>query len=136
MVRVLMLAVNNSHFAVPMDTVYQVMRRPVVTPVPLAPPELIGVVNVRGEIVPFLDTGILTRTGTLTDAPFAVLIKGDDYTLAIAADELPVRTDLDEPVGPGTRPGELGMYSHGALLVMLVDIEALADSQPVLPRAS
>ncbi|HEY1419634.1 MAG TPA: chemotaxis protein CheW [Candidatus Dormibacteraeota bacterium] len=136
MLRALMLAVNGSHFAVPMDTVYQVVRRPVVTEVPLAPVGLIGVVNVRGDVVPFLDTGLLTRTGSLADAPFAILVQGAQDTLLIAADELPVRTDLDEQVGPGTRPGELGMYSHGALLVMLVDIEALASSRPAPPRAS
>ncbi len=50
--RVLVLAVNAAYFAVPMATVLQVLRHPVVTRVPLSPSGLLGVVNVRGEIVP------------------------------------------------------------------------------------
>ncbi|HUY74048.1 MAG TPA: chemotaxis protein CheW [Candidatus Dormibacteraeota bacterium] len=134
--RVLVLAVNSAYFALSMETVHQVMRRPIVTRVPLAPAGLLGIVNVRGEIVPFLDTGVLTGTGALTKPPFAVLVQGADEILAVAAEELPVRADFDSPVGPGTRPGELGLYSHGARLVMLIDVEALANSRLDSKRAS
>ncbi|MGA8922637.1 MAG: chemotaxis protein CheW, partial [Candidatus Dormiibacterota bacterium] len=65
--RVLVVEVNSAYFALSMETVHQVMRRPIVTRVPLAPEGLLGVVNVRGEIVPFLDTGVLTGTGCLTE---------------------------------------------------------------------
>lgn len=134
--RVLVLAVNSAYFALSMDTVRQVISRPIVTRVPLAPPGLLGIVNVRGEIVPLLDTGVLTETGALTDPAFAVLVQGTDEILALAAEELPVRADFEESVGPGTRPGELGLYSHGAHLVMLIDVEALAGSRLESRRAS
>lgn len=134
--RVLVLAVNSAYFALSMETVQQVMRRPIVTRVPLPPPGLLGIVNVRGEIVPFLDTGVLTGTGSLTEPAFAVLVQGADEILAVAAEELPVQGDFDIPVGPGTRPGELGLYSHGGHLVMLIDVEALANSRLELRRAS
>lgn len=134
--RVLVVAVNSAHFALHMEAVHQVMRLPVVTRVPLSPPGLLGVVNVRGEIVPFLDTGALTGTGSLTEPTFAVLVKGADEMFAVAAEELPVQADLDEAVGPGTRPGELGLYSHDGRLVMLVDIEELAKSPLEFKRAS
>lgn len=134
--RVLVVAVNSAYFALPMDTVHQVMRRPIVTRVPLPPPGLLGVVNVRGEIVPFLDTGVLTGTGSLSEPTFAVLVQGADEMIAVAAEELPVQADLDGPVGPGTRPGELGMYSHGGHLVMLIDVEELANSRLESKRAS
>src|SRR3979490_1610323 len=110
--RVLILAVNAAFFAVPIETVLQVMRHPMVTQVPLPPAGLLGLVNVRGEIVPLLDAGVLTGTGALRDAPFAVLVTGNKDTVALAAEELPIAADFDEPVGPGSRPGELGVYSH------------------------
>ncbi|HUZ87342.1 MAG TPA: chemotaxis protein CheW [Candidatus Baltobacterales bacterium] len=134
--RVLVVAVNSAHFALAMDKVHQVMRRPIVTRVPLAPPGLLGIVNVRGEVVPFLDTGVLTETGSLTDPPFAVLLQGAQEMLAVAAEQLPVQADFDSPVGPGTKPGELGLYSQGAHLVMLIDVEALANGRLELKRAS
>jgi chemotaxis signal transduction protein len=136
MMRVLVMAVNAAFFAVPMATVHQVLRHPLVTRVPLSPTGLIGVVNVRGEIVPLLDTGVLTGTGVLREPPFAVLVSGEKDMVALAAEELPVAADFDEPVGPGAQPGELGVYSNGGRLVVLIDIEELVKNRLDLKRAS
>ena len=136
MMRVLVVAVNDGFFAVPMATVHQVLRHPKVTRVPLAPAGLLGVVNVRGEIVPFIDTGVLTGTGSLAEPPFAVLVSGETEMVALAAEGLPISTDFEEPVGPGTQPGELGVYSNGGRLVVLIDIEELVKSRLDLKRAS
>jgi chemotaxis signal transduction protein len=134
--RVLVLMVNGASFAVPMATVRQVLRHPIVTRVPLSPNGLMGVLNIRGEIVALLDTGILTATGALGEPPFAVLVSSEKEMLALAAEDLPVAADFDHPVGPGTQPGELGVYSNGGRLVMLVDIEELVKSRLDLKRAS
>jgi purine-binding chemotaxis protein CheW len=136
MIRVLMFSVNAAFFAVPMESVHQVLRHPVVTNIPLAPTGLLGVVNVRGEIVPLLDTGVLTGTGALKASPFAVLVSGQKDMVALAAEELPIAADFEELVGPGTRPGELGVYSNGGRLVVLVDIEELARNQLDMKWAS
>ena len=136
MTRVLVIAVNTAFFAVPMASVHQVLRQPVVTRIPLAPPGLLGVVNVRGEIVPLLDTGVLTGTGGLTETPFAVLVSGEKEMVALAAEELPIAADFEAPVGPGTQPGEMGVYSNGGRLVVLVDIEELVKNRLDLKRAS
>ena len=134
--RVLVVAVSAAYFAVPMETVFQVLRHPVLTRVPLSPPGLLGVVNVRGEIVPLLDTGVLTGTGGMITPPFAVLVSGEKEMVALAAEELPVAADFEAPVGPGTQPGELGVYSSGGHLVVLIDIEELVKNRLDLKRAS
>lgn len=136
MMRVLVVAVNAAFFAVPMATVHQVLRHPLVTRVPMSPNGLLGVVNIRGEIVPLLDTGVLTGTGGLNDPPFAVLVSGEKDMVALAAEELPIAADFDEPVGPGTQPGELAVYSNGGRLIVLVDIEELVKNRLDLKRAS
>lgn len=119
-----------------MDIVHQVLRHPQVTSVPLVPPSLLGVLNVRGEIVPLYDTGVLTGSGVLDDPPFAVLVSGTRDLIALAALELPMAAEFDQPVAPGARPGELGVYSQGGRLVVLIDIEALVNNQLELSRAS
>ena len=136
MIRVLMFGVNAAFFAVPMATVHHVLRHPVLTTIPLSPTGLLGVVNVRGEIVPLLDTGVLTGTGPLNQSPFAVLVSGQKDMVAIAAEELPIAADFEEPVGPGTRPGELGVYSSGGRLVVLIDIDEMAKNQLEMKWAS
>ena len=134
--RVLILAVNAAFFAVPIETVHQVLRHPIVTNVPLPPAGLLGLVNVRGEIVPLLDAGVLTGTGALREWPFAVLVSGAKDMVALAAEELPIAADFDEPVGPGSRPGELGVYSNGGRLVVLIDVDELAKNHMEMKWAS
>ena len=136
MTRVLVLAANDAYFAVPMERVHQVLRHPLVTRIPLSPAGLIGVVNVRGEIVPLLDTAVLTGTGTLDEPPFAVLVSGGEDMVALAAQELPTAADFDEPVGAGAQPGEVGVYSNGGRLVVLIDVEELVKNRLDLKRAS
>src|SRR5258708_12505899 len=128
MIRVLMFGVNSAFFAVPMETVHQVLRHPLLTTIPLSPTGLLGVVNVRGEIVPLLDTGVLTGTGPLNQSPFAVLVSGQKDMVALAAEELPIAADFEEPVGPGTRPGELGVYSSGGPPSGLTAIDQIANT--------
>ena len=136
MTRVLVMAAGSAYFAVPMATVHQVLRHPLVTRIPLSPAGLLGVVNVRGEVVPLLDTAVLTGTGTLNAPPFAVLVSAGDEMVALAAEELPIAADLGEPVGGGTGPGEIAVYSNGGRLVVLIDVEELVKNRLDLKRAS
>lgn len=136
MTRVLVLAANSAYFAVPMASVHQVLRHPLVTRVPLSPAGLIGVVNVRGEIVPLLDTAVLTGTGQLSEPPFAVLVRSGEDMVALSADELPIAADFEEPVGAGAQAGEVAIYSNGGRLVVLVDVEELVKNRLDLKRAS
>src|SRR5260370_42479292 len=131
-----MSGVKSALVAVPMETVREVVRHPGVPAMPRAPTGLLGVVNVRGEIVPLLDTGVLTGTGPLNQSPFAVLVSGQKDMVALAAEELPIAADFEEPVGPGTRPGELGVYSSGGRLAVLIDIDELAKNQTEMKWAS
>jgi purine-binding chemotaxis protein CheW len=136
MTRALVMAAASAYFAVPMASVHQVLRHPIVTRIPLAPPGLLGVVNVRGEVVPLLDTAVLTGTGSLAAPPFAVLVTSGDDVVALAADELPLAADLEEPVGASAAPGEIAVYSNGGRLVVLIDVEELVKSRLDLKRAS
>jgi purine-binding chemotaxis protein CheW len=136
MTRVLVMAAGSAYFAVPMASVHQVLRHPLVTRIPLSPAGLLGIVNVRGEVVPLLDTAVLTGTGTLTAPPFAVLVSSGEEMVALAAEELPIAADLDEPVGGGAGPGEIAVYSNGGRLVVLIDVEELVKNRLDLKRAS
>jgi purine-binding chemotaxis protein CheW len=134
--RVLVIAANSAYFAVPMASVHQVLRHPLVTRIPLSPAGLVGVVNVRGEIVPLLDTAVLTGTGSLHEPPFAVLVRSGEDMVALGAEALPIAADFEEPVGAGAQPGEVAIYSDGGRLVVLIDVEELVKNRLDLKRAS
>jgi chemotaxis signal transduction protein len=133
--RVLIIPVNAEFYAVPMDSVRQVMQRTEVTRVPMPPSGLLGVINVRGEILPLLDTGVITGSGAIPSAPYSVLVNTDKETVALAAQAMPITADLDEPVAEGSHPGEIGVYSSGGRLVVLIDTEELVAGHLELTRA-
>jgi len=58
------------------------------------------------------------------------------HAVALAAEELPIAADFEEPVGPGSQPGEVGVYSNGGRLVVLIDVEELVKNRLDLKRAS
>jgi hypothetical protein len=65
-----------------------------------------------------------------------VLVSGQKDMVALAAEELPIAADFEEPVGPGSRPGELGVYSSGGRLVVLIDIDEMAKNRLEMQWAS
>ncbi len=133
--RALIIPVAAEFYAVPMESVRQVLRRTEVTRIPLSTPELLGAINVRGEILPILDTGILTGNGPVKTVPYTILVNTDKDLVGLAAESMPIAAELGEPVSPGTRPGEKGVYSSGDHLVVLLDLEELVANHLSTSRA-
>ena len=74
--------VGEEHFGFPMERVREVVRSPGVTPVPLAPPALRGLANLRGQVVPvFAAADLLGLSGDAeTDLARVVVIDGHSPT--------------------------------------------------------
>ncbi|MBV9086889.1 MAG: purine-binding chemotaxis protein CheW [Acidobacteriaceae bacterium] len=58
--------VGRETFGVPISQIYEIMRVPEITSVPDAPEAVVGVMNLRGKIVPVVD--LRRRFGTKADA--------------------------------------------------------------------
>lgn len=76
--------------AVPVEDVQEVLRHQVRTSVPLAPHGVVGLLNLRGQIVTTLD--LRTRLG-LPDAPAAdggvdIVVRSRDGVVSLLADEV------------------------------------------------
>ena len=61
-------------YALPPVALQEVVAGPVVTDVPMAPATVRGLFNVRGQIVPLLDTGALLGLEQTAASPFAVVV--------------------------------------------------------------
>jgi chemotaxis signal transduction protein len=68
---VLFFEVRGRRCALPVSVVREVMATPSVTPVPLAPPLLRGLVPVRGQVLPLIDVGsqLGPGSGDAADTP-------------------------------------------------------------------
>jgi purine-binding chemotaxis protein CheW len=120
-------------FGVEVEKVQEVLRYQPMTFVPLAPPEVTGLINLRGQIVTALD---LRRRLKMADrpageAPMNVVIRTDDGAVSLqvdgVGDVLDVQDDQFED-RPPTMSGEVadlvsGIYKLPEGLLLVLDVE-------------
>ena len=69
-----MLPVGDDRYALAAEHVREVAAAPRTTDLPGMPAWALGLVNLRGEVVPLLDTAALLGLGPLPSAAFAVVV--------------------------------------------------------------
>ena len=123
----LLLHIGEDAYAIPMETAREVLVGQTLTPLPAAPSSVLGLCNVRGEILPVFDTAALLGTGPM-DALTAIAIVETSLGLAgLAASDTGEAIELGEPAGPTEGPGTAGAFAIGADVgvAVLIDVEAL-----------
>jgi purine-binding chemotaxis protein CheW len=123
--RVLLVPVGPDLYAVPMDGVRKVVRAPLLTTLPTAPALVLGLFNLRGEIVPLLDTPALMGLSRIPDWPFVAVVRSSLGLAGLAATAFPEPAALGEPVGSSESPATAGTYAVGQRLAVLLDVEEL-----------
>jgi len=124
----LLLPVGLDRYAVPLSDVREVLVAPRTTPLPTAPACFRSLINVRGEVVPLLDTAVLLGLGTLDEMPYAVLVDSRRGVAGLAVSGQPTFVTLDGPADLSDLPGTKGQYQCGGHVVVLVDPAALIGS--------
>ena len=123
--RALLLPVGADRYALDLTRICEVVRGPELTSLPGAPPGVLGVMNLRGEVVPVLDSAALLGTGRLARADYAVVADMDAGLAALAADGEPATVTLAEPAGPSELEAGIGRFAVGEAVVALLDLDAL-----------
>lgn len=91
-VSLLLFRINEEWYSVRVQDVREIFQEYSITPVPCVPDFILGVVNVRGEILSVTDPARLMRLGSIefengVNPPAIVLINGD-VTTALIVDEI------------------------------------------------
>jgi purine-binding chemotaxis protein CheW len=89
---------KNQFFGVPVNEVQEVIRYQEMTRVPLVPPVIRGLINLRGQIVMALD---LRRRFEMEDrpdseVPINVVVRTDDGAVSLLVDEIGDVLEVDE----------------------------------------
>jgi purine-binding chemotaxis protein CheW len=88
-IKVVVFDVGGTAFGIRLADVREIVRVPILTNMPLAPPSLLGLANVRGEVLPVVS---LRRLIGLPDAPFLdaarVLVSGARLSAGFAVDRI------------------------------------------------
>jgi purine-binding chemotaxis protein CheW len=76
-------------FSLPVTTVWEVLSLPELEPVPLAPSEMLGSFQLRGEIVPVMLPDTVLAIGSTEVAPSVLaLLRDGEATVALAFDRV------------------------------------------------
>lgn len=94
---------NHEQFAVPVEDVQEVLLSQPLTPVPLAPAEIVGLLNLRGAVMPAIDLRVqLGFEQKTTEAePKMLVLNTGEGLVSIVVDDI---GDVFELAGEGWRP--------------------------------
>jgi purine-binding chemotaxis protein CheW len=135
--KALVLPLGEEHYGFALTSVQQVISDPRVTRLPAADEALLGLINVRGEIVPLFDLAVLTGAGEAGAAAFAILVDTSQGPAALGVAVMPESAEIDEAAGSEGLPGVPRVYPVQGLLVTLLEVEILlVRGRAGLPRAS
>lgn len=129
-----LVPVHADLYAIPMDWVREVVNRPKLTRLVTAPAMVLGLFNLRGEIVPLLDSASLLGVGRTGSVMFAVVLQTALGPVGLSAEAFPRRSFLDEPIGPSELPDGVGCYRVDGQVAVLLDIQGLLDSMTAAER--
>ena len=129
-------------YAVPISEIREIVRVPPLTEIPRSPKNLLGVMKIRGEVLPVYDVKVklkLTRERAGIAGPEAhleaipsssrvLIIRDPDGDVGILVDEvrevIRLKPSTIEPLAPGIGGGDylLGLAHLGSELVILLDV--------------
>lgn len=128
---------NGLFFGVNVQSVQEVIRYQPMTRVPLAPPVIVGLMSLRGQIVVGIDLRCRLEMGPRTDDrnPMNIVVRTEDGAVSLLVDEigdvLTVDDALFEPV-PETLAGVARELTQGAYkledrLLLILDTSKVVE---------
>jgi len=140
------MRIGAREFGVPVMQVRDVLRRQHLTPVPLAPRAIAGLLNLRGRIVTAIDVRTCLGLPSVASDPETanVVVEHDGQLYALVVDSvgdvLPVdegQTEAVPPVlDPQWREVAAAVYPTDTGLIALLDIARLLEIVPLRRAAS
>ncbi len=112
-------------YAVPIEWVREVVADPPIAMLATAPTPVLGLFNLRGQIVPLFDTAALLGVGAVGAFAFAAVVQTPDGLAGLAVTGLPQRAVLETATGQSELPGTIGIHRLGRRVVVLLDLAAL-----------
>jgi purine-binding chemotaxis protein CheW len=126
---VVVLNVGVDTYAVRALAVREVIPSPVVTPLPASTPVFLGVCNVRGDIVPILDTSALLGLGAGPSPTHVVIVRVPEGEVGLSTTGVPAFTRLGERVGDADVPGQVGAYRVANGIATLLELDVLVTRE-------
>ena len=123
--RALLVPVGPDTYAIDLRLVREVVTAPPLTPLPTAPRSVVGLFNLRGDVVPLLDTGVLLGLGALGAPEYAVGGETPRGVAGLCASDEPEVRDLPEEAMAADGPGTTLSHDLGDRIATVLDVGEL-----------
>ena len=123
--RALILRVGDDSYAVPIEVAREVLGATSISTLPTAPSTVLGLCNVRGEIIPVFDTGALLGLGPIPSVTAVAIMETALGPAGLAFSDIGEAAELGERVGSSDGSGTSGAFATDGGLTVLIDVEAL-----------
>jgi len=134
--RLATFTIDGAAYGVDVTRVREIVRPQEITPIPLAPPEVAGLINLRGEIVTALDLRIrLGAAARASGGTMNVIMTSPHGPVSLLVDHAGDVLEVDEgtleraptTLGGPARDLILGTYQLDGRLLMELDVERTID---------
>ena len=128
---------GSEEYAVPLLTIREVVALPKVAPIPQAPPYFLGLMNLRGNIIPLVDLRLKMGIQASSKSESVVVILDIETTLiGMMVDSINhVLNAPRDKIAPAPKPDKSGKYNYitgvyrkDTNLVLILDIKNALDS--------
>lgn len=114
--------VGESYFGIPVEQVQEVVRPQPITPIPLAPKVVRGLINLRGQILTAIDLRSRLGLGQFDDEEklMNVVVRTDESPVSFLVDEIGEVLDVNEDAfeaPPDTLQGDMRSLIGGAYML-------------------
>ena len=137
---------DNHFFGVAVETVQEVFRYQEMTHIPLAPPEIRGLINLRGQVITAIDLRQRLSINKLPDdkLPMNVVVRTGESVVSLLVDAIGDVLEVSEEVyerPPETIPEEVrklvrGVYKLEGKLLLILDAEKAVNINTSVVEAS
>jgi len=137
---------DNHFFGVAVETVQEVFRYQEMTHIPLAPPEIRGLINLRGQIITAIDLRQRLNISKLPEdkLPMNVVVRTGESVVSLLVDAIGDVLEVSEEdyeKTPATIPEEVrklvrGVYKLKGKLLLILDAEKAVNVSTSVVEAS
>ena len=124
---------GGEHYALPIERVLEATDLGDVTPVPGTPPEVLGVFNLRGQVLPVIDLRVLLGLAEAASPERIVVAEHGDRRAGLAVEAIIAVDELPDASQATTSELVAGGALVGDDLVGVLDIAAAFDA--IAPEA-
>lgn len=137
---------DNETYGIDVMQIREVLRAPEISPVPGAPSYVLGIINLRGNVVAIIDTrsrfGLPARE--VDDASRVIVLEAGDYVVGFLVDSVSEVAELhssDIEPAPDTGSGDSAKFISGLCnrkngLLILIDSDKLLSDEELAELAA